>query len=53
MNECVRCKKPFEQFYHPMAHFFSICPDCRKESPETSYDQYLYHIHSLPKEAKR
>jgi len=41
---CIRCKKEFEQANHPMAHFFTICHECRKESPETISDQTNYNL---------
>jgi hypothetical protein len=49
MTECVRCNEEFEQAAHPMAHFFSICPECREQSPETIMDQqrYNFNLHIL------
>lgn len=38
-TDCIRCQKEFEQVSHPAAHFFTICHECRKQSPETLLDQ--------------
>lgn len=43
-SKCVRCGNEFLQNINPVAHHFSICQDCHKESPETIYDQNKYDL---------
>lgn len=43
-TECIRCKERFRNSPHPLAHFFVVCPECRKKEPENSDDQFNYNI---------
>lgn len=44
LTKCVRCNLEFENNSHPLAHFFTICPNCRKKSEETIHDQNTYNL---------
>ena len=52
ITKCVRCDNEFQNADHPLAHFFSICEECRTKSPETIGDQQIYQFRLLNKDFK-
>lgn len=44
---CVRCYSKFNNSTHPMAHFYSICDECRKCGDETLVDQQRYNFRNF------
>lgn len=43
-TNCIRCEKEFENPTHPLAHFSTICNECKKIEPESISDQQKFNI---------